>query len=436
MIYASPLSWTYVVHACDSRPLERGYLWESRSYLHDGTSEEDGLSRLEFPYLRPVLTEAVVLPTLPTLTRLSSNLDREPTTGPRRWHQHVFPNPIPRLSKCSCLCSQWRRSQRVKCSCTLTQLPSFCPSTSSGSQLHGRQHIHVDSHIQRCRSAEVQRESQSLPSPRSRAILSCTGVFDDGLALALQLAYRRPLTLSRNIAHSEGGHETLCQLKAASLVLRSHSSFTTHHPLKLIFYQQRAPHQSSKANNRTVEQKVKLPIHYHQRESSVMPMIGSEYDQPLAMQEADMAAAEHRMGPPGDPTRFQDQLAGFMTPPGPASRPVSGTFDPGVDGGPTTPTLFSDHTVQGLADERDIDLPQRHIYEDEFLGQRKGDNYGEEMPGVWTDDYSQRPSLLGEPLPGGMAPTARETMPKTYHGSSLERTFPGHNESMPEGTVG
>ncbi|KAK5129910.1 hypothetical protein LTR08_002711 [Meristemomyces frigidus] len=121
----------------------------------------------------------------------------------------------------------------------------------------------------------------------------------------------------------------------------------------------------------------------------------------------------------------------------PRSRPAFGAFDPAVDGGPRTPTLFSDHMIEEMAHDRGIALPRREIFEDEFLGQRREDNPEGELEGMWTDDYRQRPSLLNEPLPGGMAPTARETMPMmTRWGGTLERRFPGHNESMPEGTVG
>lgn len=143
------------------------------------------------------------------------------------------------------------------------------------------------------------------------------------------------------------------------------------------------------------------------------------------------------MGPPADPSRFSEQLAGSLTPPPAASRPISGAYDPGIAGGPETPQLFSDHMIHGLADERGIDLPPHPpLYEDEFLGQRKGDNYASQLHGVWDEDFNERPGLLNERLPGGMMPTARETMPAMRMGSSLERTFPGHNESMPEGAVG
>ena len=148
--------------------------------------------------------------------------------------------------------------------------------------------------------------------------------------------------------------------------------------------------------------------------------------------------------PAGDPDRFDDPYDNSYAPLEPRTRPSSHAFDPPVDGGPRTPTLFSDHLIENMAHERSIDLPRREIWEDEELGQRKGINESEELHGVWTDDYRQRPSLLMEPLPGGMIPTARETMPELNRGpyrygrefSTNERTFPGHNESMPEGTVG
>ncbi|KAK5122927.1 hypothetical protein LTR85_003492 [Meristemomyces frigidus] len=149
--------------------------------------------------------------------------------------------------------------------------------------------------------------------------------------------------------------------------------------------------------------------------------------------------AEEMMGEPTNPGRFADQLSGFLTPPLGPSRPVSGAFaydDPGIDRGPRTPTLFSDDVVHGFANERGLDLPRREIYEDEFLGSRKGHNFSDELAGAWTDDYIQRLSLLNEPLPDIMIPTARTTMPEMRKGSALERTFPGHKDSMPEGAIG
>ena len=148
--------------------------------------------------------------------------------------------------------------------------------------------------------------------------------------------------------------------------------------------------------------------------------------------------------PAGDFNRFDDYFDNSYGLQGPSTRPSSHAFDPPVDGGPRTPTLFSDHLIEEMAHERSIDLPRREIWEDEELGQRKGTNESDTLHGIWTDDYRQRPSLLMEPLPGGMIPTARETMPELTRGpylysreqSTRERTFPGHNDSMPEGAVG
>ncbi|KAK4540063.1 hypothetical protein LTR36_009804 [Oleoguttula mirabilis] len=170
------------------------------------------------------------------------------------------------------------------------------------------------------------------------------------------------------------------------------------------------------------------------------PMEGSSEDPRARLAGAPPGIAEAMMREPCNPGRFADQLSGFLTPPGQRSRPVSGAFgasyDPGVDNGPRTPTLFSDELIHGFAAERGIDLPRVELYEDEFLGSRRGDNYSDELSGVYNEDFNERPSLLNEPLPDGMTPTARTTMPRMRHGNSLERNFPGHNDSMPEGTIG
>ena len=58
--------------------------------------------------------------------------------------------------------------------------------------------------------------------------------------------------------------------------------------------------------------------------------------------------------PAGHPDNFTDYFDNSYAPQGPRTRPSSSAFDPPVDGGPRTPTLFSDHLIEEMAHERSM----------------------------------------------------------------------------------
>jgi hypothetical protein len=140
------------------------------------------------------------------------------------------------------------------------------------------------------------------------------------------------------------------------------------------------------------------------------------------------------MGPPPGPGTFDAEMMRSLTPPGRRSMYFD-NFDPGP-GGNWHQTMLSDNLLDDMAYERGIDLPQRRVGNDEFLGQPYGFNYGSDLPDYFTDDYGTRPTLLDSGFPGGMRPTAATTMPSTVHGHATSESWPGWNDSMPEGAVG
>ncbi|KAK0274695.1 hypothetical protein LTR35_011477 [Friedmanniomyces endolithicus] len=77
-----------------------------------------------------------------------------------------------------------------------------------------------------------------------------------------------------------------------------------------------------------------------------------------------------------------------------------------------------------------FDLENGMLEEDEYVGQRPGDNVSDRLQGVWTEEFREQRPLLYEGFPGGSVPTAgRGPWPRG-------RSWPGWNESMPVGAVG
>jgi len=125
-------------------------------------------------------------------------------------------------------------------------------------------------------------------------------------------------------------------------------------------------------------------------------------------------------------------------------------FGPGYDRGSlrftSGPLPIDDRIFNSFIDEKaylhNDNWPVGMLDENEFLGTQPGINYGSQLRGNYRDaeTYMRRRSLLTEPIAGGIVPTARTTMPKMWlHPSGrrveIERTWSGHNDSMPQGAV-
>ncbi|TKA74608.1 hypothetical protein B0A55_05442 [Friedmanniomyces simplex] len=142
------------------------------------------------------------------------------------------------------------------------------------------------------------------------------------------------------------------------------------------------------------------------------------YDAPFSDDLYEDMLREHHDDPPtplgydGDSTRYDREGA-----PSPETPPRwgMGLDNLGFGGAPAPPGF---------------DLDNDTLDEDEFLGQRPGNNRSDRLQGVWTEDFREQRPLLTEGFPSGLAPTARSgPFPPG-------RSWPGWNESMPEGAVG
>ncbi|KAI7241715.1 hypothetical protein KC330_g481 [Hortaea werneckii] len=133
-------------------------------------------------------------------------------------------------------------------------------------------------------------------------------------------------------------------------------------------------------------------------------------------------------GPPASPSMDPEARDSLLMPPPPkpGASQIPAAAAPSFPGG-------RDVIIDSAAGAIDLGHPPSDpLYHDEYLGQYRSRPTIGTLHGAPDVDFQPRPALLTEPLPGGHVPNARTTLPRHRR----ERTFPGHNPTMPEGAVG